>query len=147
MSHARPPHDAVRCAPGPGPAVRRVRRPAVAVVVAAVVVGLGPVVPASASTVGAASAAAKEREVLRCVNAERTKRGLVALRRSSPLTKAARSHARRMRTKRFFSHEDPAGDGPRERVRRRTKRFRTIGENIAAGNAGARHYWVQVLAR
>ncbi|MDX8152392.1 cytochrome P450 [Patulibacter brassicae] len=85
----------------------------------------------------AASAASKERQILQCVNRERATRGLPTLRRSSPLTRAARLHARQMRTKRFFAHEDPAGRGPRERVRRFTSRFTTIGENIAAGNAGA----------
>ncbi len=94
--------------------------------------------PAARPTVAAAAtAASKERQILQCVNRERTTRGLPKLRRSTPLTRAARFHARQMRAKRFFDHRDPAGRGPLERVRRYTTRFTTVGENIAAGHASA----------
>jgi len=69
-----------------------------------------------------------------CANRERRERGLHTLEHDSALDAAARLHARRMLEKGFFDHEDPAGNGPADRVKRFAKRrYVIVGENIAAG--------------
>ena len=52
---------------------------------------------------------------------------------SEPLAAAARSHSRDMADHDFFSHTDPAGGTVAERAGRQGYRWRSIGENIAAG--------------
>lgn len=110
-------------------ASRRLPRRAASAAAVALAAVAGPVAPASA-----ASVAKNERGILQCVNAERAKRGIAALKQDPSLAKAARFHAKQMRTKRFFDHTDPAGRSPADRVRRYTNRFGAgVGENIAAG--------------
>ena len=69
-----------------------------------------------------------------CANRERRERGMSTLKHDSALDAAARLHARRMLALGFFDHEDPAGNGPADRVKRFAKRrYVIVGENIAAG--------------
>jgi uncharacterized protein YkwD len=75
-----------------------------------------------------------EESIRDCANRERRERGLKHLKHDSALDAAARLHARRMRSKGFFDHEDPSGNGPADRVRRFAKRrYVLVGENLAAG--------------
>jgi uncharacterized protein YkwD len=75
-----------------------------------------------------------EESIRDCANRERRERGLHHLKHDPALDAAARLHARRMLAKGFFDHEDSAGNGPADRVRRFAKRrYVVVGENIAAG--------------
>jgi uncharacterized protein YkwD len=77
-----------------------------------------------------------ERLIRGCANRQRAKRGLRALRADKGLGRAARMHARAMLEQGYFNLVDPHGSGPAERVERvSTRRWRLIGENIAAGYA------------
>ncbi len=55
------------------------------------------------------------------------------LRRDGRLDEAAGDHARRMATEDFFSHDSPDGSDPGDRISRAGYRWRSYGENIAAG--------------
>jgi uncharacterized protein YkwD len=75
-----------------------------------------------------------EESIRDCANRERRERGMRTLKHDPALDSAARLHARRMLSKGFFAHQDPAGDGPADRVKRFAKRrYVIVGENIAAG--------------
>ena len=52
------------------------------------------------------------------VNAERTSRGLKALRPDGDLARAARSHSRDMARNQYFDHTSPDGDSVGDRIRR-----------------------------
>lgn len=72
------------------------------------------------------------------INAQRTSRGLKALRPSTQLRRVARSYSRAMVQQSFFDHVSPAGSTLMSRVRRgthylaRASRY-ALGENIAFG--------------
>ena len=78
-----------------------------------------------------------ESATLCLLNAERTSRGLVALRGDAQLRSAALEHSKDMVAHQYFAHEDQSGDGPEDRI------YDTgympeygpwvIGENIAWG--------------
>jgi uncharacterized protein YkwD len=74
-----------------------------------------------------------ERQIARCVDRERDQHSVGALRRSTALDDAAQYHARNMAAMGFFSHIDPHGDGPSERVAMFSNRRWLVGENIAGG--------------
>lgn len=81
-----------------------------------------------------------EESIRDCANRARGERGMDRLKHDPALDSAARLHARRMLEQDFFDHEDPAGNGPADRVKRFAKRrYVIVGENIAAGfdSAGA----------
>ncbi len=72
------------------------------------------------------------------VNAERTKRGLKALKPTSSLQSVARAYARRMVRESFFEHTSPDGGTFISRIKRTsylrgTLRRWSVGENIAWG--------------
>lgn len=69
-------------------------------------------VPATAAGVDAATAA-----ITCLVNAERTSRGLAALRRDSDLARAARRHSLDMERNAYFSHTSRNGDTLSDRLR------------------------------
>ncbi len=99
--------------------------------------GLVVVPAASAATVRLTS---PERQVLKLVNAQRTKRGLKALRANVSLTRAARWHSRAMASTPFFSHISRDGRTPGQRARAKGYTIRgyrrwQVGENIAWGTA------------
>ena len=76
-----------------------------------------------------------EEEIFKCANRERAKAGLSKLARNPILDKAARFHAKNMAKNDFFSHDDPQGRGPAQRIDifGSWEAFTGIGENIAAG--------------
>jgi uncharacterized protein YkwD len=71
------------------------------------------------------------------LNAERTSRGLVALRTNTKLASAALAHSADMVANHYFAHEDKKGGGPEDRIQRAGYMPRygpwVIGENIAWG--------------
>ena len=52
------------------------------------------------------------------VNAERTSRGLKALKRDGDLAQAARGHSRDMASNQYFDHTSPDGDSVGDRIRK-----------------------------
>lgn len=76
--------------------------------------------------------------ILCLVNAERTSRGLKALKRNRRLDRAALAHSRDMVRRRYFAHNSPSGTTPLQRIRRaryvpRGRAF-VVGENLAFGS-------------
>ena len=79
-----------------------------------------------------------DRDVLRLVNQERTARGLSALTLSQKLDTAADRHSDDMATQGYFSHTGQDGSNVGTRIERAGyTRWRTWGENIAAGQRSA----------
>jgi uncharacterized protein YkwD len=95
-------------------------------------------VPASAET-PAACLGDDEAAAVCLVNQARASQGLRELVTHPLLTQAAEGYARRMSTEGFFSHEDPRGDGPAERMlasrygTRRADRPWSAGEALGQG--------------
>ena len=74
-----------------------------------------------------------EQQVVDLVNAERVKAGLKPLAADPQLARAARSKAEDMRDNNYFSHESPTYGSFTSLLQKFGIRFRTAGENIAAG--------------
>ena len=72
-------------------------------------------------------------EVLRLVNAERTKAGLSSLTLSEKLTAVANEKARDMAENNYFSHTSPTYGSPFQMLQQYGISYRSAGENIAAG--------------
>jgi uncharacterized protein YkwD len=71
-----------------------------------------------------------ERRVSEFVNRERTSKGLKSLEWDQQLADAARSHARRMALRRFFSHADPELGDLFERLEDAKIPWRKAAENL-----------------
>jgi uncharacterized YkwD family protein len=76
---------------------------------------------------------AEETEVLRLVNVERAKAGCQPLVANPLLNRTARAHSTDMAVRNFFSHTNPDGKSPFDRMRAAGYQGRMMGENIAAG--------------
>lgn len=74
---------------------------------------------------------ADEQQMLSLINKERTSRGLSALKVNSTLTQVARAHSRDMINRGFFSHNNPDGKSPFDRMKAAGVTYYTAGENIA----------------
>jgi len=74
-----------------------------------------------------------EREVVELVNRERAQRGLAPLKVDVGLSRVACVKSEDMRDNGYFSHESPTYGSPFDMMRKFGIRFRTAGENIAAG--------------
>ncbi|MGP8050227.1 MAG: CAP domain-containing protein [Desulfobaccales bacterium] len=77
-----------------------------------------------------------EEQVFQLTNEARRKKGLPALEPDEVLSAAARKYSDELLTGNFFSHKDPAGKGPQQRLdeeqpARQAYAYR-VGENIAA---------------
>lgn len=72
-----------------------------------------------------------EKQMLSMVNAERIKAGLNPLKADPQLTEVARQHSRDMFARGYFSHVEPDGKGPFDRMREAGIRFTHAGENLA----------------
>ncbi len=81
----------------------------------------------------AAAAAGPTAEVVAATNAERARRGLLALTVDARLTAAAQGHSDDMVRRAFFGHGDPDGMQVWDRAVARGYRYRRVAENIAAG--------------
>ena len=82
---------------------------------------------------GEINASSYELEVLDLVNAERAKNGLSKLSWSDELASVARAHSNDMLNRNFFSHTNPDGQSPFDRMRAAGIKYSSAGENIAAG--------------
>jgi uncharacterized protein YkwD len=74
-------------------------------------------------------------EVLRLVNSERAKAGCGALTNDSRLASAAQKHSADMASNNYFSHTSQNGDEMADRIDASGYKWRSIGENIAKGQA------------
>lgn len=83
------------------------------------------------------SASAFENEVLRLVNQERAKQGLNALTLDTKLLSLAEMKAQDMAEKGYFDHTSPTYGTPFEMLQHYGVRYRSAGENIAAGQKTA----------
>lgn len=73
------------------------------------------------------------REILKEVNRFRATHGLRPLKLTPLLNEAAQRHADDMAYRDYFAHEAPNGTGPGDRAAAVGYRFRTVLENLAAG--------------
>ena len=74
-----------------------------------------------------------ELRLILLMNQTRTKAGLRPLKPSRILGEVARAHSREMSAGNFFSHNNPAGWGPKERLERAGFAWKAFGENIGCG--------------
>lgn len=81
------------------------------------------------------NASAFEKRVLELVNIERAKHGLSALQWSSELASVARAHSKDMHERGFFSHTNPDGKSPFDRIKAAGIKYSYAAENIAAGQS------------
>ncbi|MCB1166197.1 MAG: CAP domain-containing protein [Leptospiraceae bacterium] len=80
---------------------------------------------------------AQEAKFVELVNAYRIKVGCPALILDPTLEKLARNHSRDMATRDFFSHTNPDGQSPFDRMRAAGIRYSHAAENIAHGQRTA----------
>lgn len=81
--------------------------------------------------------AAMEKEVLALVNKVRAENGLSALTWADDLANVARAHSRDMINRNFFSHTNPDGLSPFDRLKNSGISYKTAAENIAYGQKTA----------
>ncbi len=74
---------------------------------------------------------AAESTMLNLVNGERVRYGLRHLSLSFPLREVARDHAKDMFGGGYFSHYNPQGESPFDRMEKRDIKFSAAGENLA----------------
>ncbi len=72
-----------------------------------------------------------ENEMLRLLNIERRKEGLMPLVLDKRLREAARAHSRDMFARGYFAHETPAGVTPAQRLDKMGIKHTIMGENLA----------------
>lgn len=84
-----------------------------------------PDTPAQSQTI-----AQMETRVRQRINAIRQEHGLETLQANEKLAKVARAYSREMAAKNFFSHVDPEGGNPAERVRAGGLSYRVVAENL-----------------
>jgi len=72
-----------------------------------------------------------EERMLALVNTERREAGLPPLQADPQALETARAHSRDMWARGYFSHIDPDGGSPFDRMRANGLRFRAAGENLA----------------
>src|SRR6187402_917194 len=80
---------------------------------------------------------AVESELFRLTNEHRGSIGLPALAEDPQTRNVARAQSAHMVVHDFFSHTNPEGEGPGDRLSRAGVRWRSYGENIAAGYPSA----------
>jgi uncharacterized protein YkwD len=75
------------------------------------------------------------------INAEREKLGLPELYFDEELAEVARTHSKDMFQRGYFSHFNPEGKSPFDRIRKNGIQFRIAGENLAlAQNLSLAHH-------
>ncbi len=90
-----------------------------------------------------------ENEMLDELNAERTRRGLGALRTDTTLTSLARGYAREMLRRHFFGHVTPDGTTIAQRLALVSYHYKRAGENLAYGTgdegsvSAAFNHWME----
>lgn len=89
--------------------------------------------PTAAPTQAPSGLSAMEQEVFALVNSERAKNGLSALSWADDVAAVARAHSSDMINRGFFSHTNPDGESPFDRLKNNGISYRTAAENIAYG--------------
>ena len=95
------------------------------------------VAPTAAPTQAPSELSAMEREVFELVNKARTENGLSPLSWANDLASVARAHSSDMISRNFFSHTNPDGESPSDRLKRNGISYRASAENIAYGQQSA----------
>lgn len=90
------------------------------------------------------TASADEKELLRLINAERTKKGLSELKFNEELLKVARDKAKDLVDNNYFSHNSPTYGSPFDMMKSYGITYKTAGENIAGNSTlqGAVTAWM-----
>lgn len=109
----------------------RVRLSSLVLVLAVGLEGLGAVARASAPRVVGSPGSVAEQYLFAAANAERTQRGLPALRWDDALYRAAGAHAQEMAARASISHQYPGEPELSARGRQAGARFSLIAENVA----------------
>ncbi len=76
-----------------------------------------------------------ERKILYLTNVEREKNGLKRLIWNEELADVARAHSKDMAERGFFSHDNPDGQTPFDRIKAAGMKYLVAAENIAGGQA------------
>ncbi|EAX48069.1 Allergen V5/Tpx-1 family protein [Thermosinus carboxydivorans Nor1] len=87
--------------------------------------------PTQSQPTSSASVAAEEQQAVALLNADRAKYGLPALKVNPQLTDLARRYAQDMINRGYFSHYNPEGQSPFDRMRAAGISYRYAGENLA----------------
>lgn len=77
------------------------------------------------------SLSAEEERAVKLLNSDRAAHGLEPLAVNPALAAVAGRHAQDMIDHKFFSHTNPAGESPKDRVSRSGASFGYVGENLA----------------
>lgn len=80
---------------------------------------------------------ADEQQALSLLNRDRAAHGLPALKANSQLTALARNYAQDMIRRGFFSHNNPEGQSPFDRMRQAGISYKYAGENLAVNSSVA----------
>lgn len=97
----------------------------------------GPGAQLAALMASPAGGSTAELDVFQLTNQERQARGLYPYAWNDLLADAARAHSQDMGTRNFFSHTNPDGKTPGDRIRDAGYNWSYCGENIAAGQTTA----------
>lgn len=89
----------------------------------------------TSGTVSASTLAADEKKALSLLNADRVANGLPALKANSQLNGLAQTYAQDMINRGFFSHYNPEGKSPFDRMQAAGISYTTAGENLAINNS------------
>lgn len=85
----------------------------------------------TSGTVSSSSLASEEKEALSLLNADRKANGLSELKSNSQLNSLAQTYAQDMINRGFFSHYNPEGKSPFDRMQAAGISYNTAGENLA----------------
>lgn len=79
--------------------------------------------------------ATDEQQALTLLNQDRAKNGLAALKANSQLTALARAYGKDMISRGFFSHYNPEGQSPFDRMNQAGISYKSAGENLAVNTS------------
>ncbi|WP_312519753.1 CAP domain-containing protein [Anaerospora sp.] len=85
----------------------------------------------TSGTVSSSTLAAEEKKALSLMNADRKANGLSELKSNSKLNGVAQTYAQDMINRGFFSHYNPEGKSPFDRMQAAGISYKTAGENLA----------------
>ncbi|MDT8901899.1 CAP domain-containing protein [Anaeroselena agilis] len=83
---------------------------------------------------GGTSTASEEQQALALLNQDRAANGLPALKANTQLTQLARNYAQDMIARGFFSHYNPEGQSPFDRMQQAGISYKYAGENLAVNS-------------
>lgn len=116
---------------------RAARSPLAVVLSAILASALAASLPA-ASEAAASRPQGEVRELVERINRRRAAIGCRRLAWDERLARVAGAHSRDMARRGFFSHDNPDGESPFDRLRQAGIRFRAAAENLAMGQRSAR---------